>query len=237
MTRRSSRACSARRSSGSPLPSTPRTTSSRRSSRPAPARRGATPCRDYLASRPVAAELEAVGRAIAIAEETGCSLHIVHASTAAAVLLVAEARSRGVDVTCETCPHYLLLTDEDAERIGALAKCSPPLRPPAEVEALWAELLAGTVPFVTSDHSPSPADMKTGDDAFAWWGGISGCQTLRSSLLAVVRKPRPDARGRCVADERGSIRALRARRQGPDRARLRRRPRARRPARREHARR
>ena len=103
---------------------------------------------DYLASRPVAAELEAVGRAIAIAEETGCSLHIVHASTAAAVLLVAEARSRGVDVTCETCPHYLLLTDEDAERIGALAKCSPPVRPRAEVEALWAELLAGTVPFV-----------------------------------------------------------------------------------------
>jgi allantoinase len=140
---------------------------------------------DYLASRPVAAELEAVGRAIAIAEQTGCSLHIVHASTAAAVLLVDEARSRGADVTCETCPHYLLLTDEDAQRIGALAKCSPPLRPRAEVDALWAELLAGTVPFVTSDHSPSPADMKTGDDAFAWWGGISGCQTLRSSLLAV----------------------------------------------------
>jgi allantoinase len=140
---------------------------------------------DYLASRPVAAELEAVGRAIAIAEQTGCSLHIVHASTAAAVLLVDEARSRGADVTCETCPHYLLLTDEDAQRIGALAKCSPPLRTRAEVDALWAELLAGTVPFVTSDHSPSPADMKTGDDAFAWWGGISGCQTLRSSLLAV----------------------------------------------------
>jgi len=140
---------------------------------------------DYLASRPVAAELEAVGRAIAIAEETGCALHIVHASTAAAVLRVAEARAHGVDVTCETCPHYLLLTDEDAERIGALAKCSPPLRPRAEVEALWSELLAGTVPLVASDHSPSPPDLKEGDDAFAIWGGISGCQTLRSSLLAV----------------------------------------------------
>ena len=75
-----------------------------------------------------------------MAEETRCSLHVVHLSTAAAVLLVAEARARGVDVTCETCPHYLLLTDEDAERIGALAKCSPPLRPRAEVEALWSEL-------------------------------------------------------------------------------------------------
>ena len=118
------------------------------------------------------------------------------------MLLVAEARARGVDVTCETCPHYLLLTDEDAERIGALAKCSPPLRPRAEVEALWAELLAGTIPIVASDHSPSPPELKEGDDAFAIWGGISGCQTLRSSLLAVVRAPRPDARGGRVADER-----------------------------------
>jgi allantoinase len=141
---------------------------------------------DYLASRPVAAELEAVARAIAMAEETGCSLHVVHASTAASVVLVAEARDRGVDVTCETCPHYLLLSDEDAERIGALAKCSPPLRPGDEVESLWSELLDGTISFVASDHSPAPAEMKTGDDAFAIWGGISGCQTMRSSLLAVA---------------------------------------------------
>jgi allantoinase len=141
---------------------------------------------DYLASRPVTAELDAVARAIAMAEQTGCSLHIVHASTAAAVLLVAEARTRDVDVTCETCPHYLLLTDEDAERIGALAKCSPPLRRRAEVEALWAELLAGTIPIVASDHSPAPPELKESDDAFAIWGGISGCQTLRSSLLAVA---------------------------------------------------
>jgi len=140
---------------------------------------------DYLASRPVAAELDAVALAIAIAEETGCSLHLVHLSTAAAVLRVDDARARGVDVTCETCPHYLLLTDEDAERIGALAKCSPPLRPRAEVEALWLELLAGTVPIVASDHSPSPPELKQGEDAVSIWGGISGCQTLRSSLLAV----------------------------------------------------
>jgi allantoinase len=143
---------------------------------------------DYLASRPAMAELEAVGRAIAIAEETGCSLHIVHASTAAAVLKVAEARARGVDVTCETCPHYLLLTDEDAGRVGALAKCSPPLRRRAEVEALWSELVTGAIPIVASDHSPSPPDLKEGDDAFAVWGGISGCQTLRSSLLAVSER-------------------------------------------------
>jgi allantoinase len=139
---------------------------------------------DYLASRPAVAEREAVTRAIALAEETGCSLHVVHVSTAGAVALVAEAQARGVDVTCETCPHYLVLTDEDAERIGALAKCSPPLRPRAEVEALWLELLAGNIPFVASDHSPAPPTLKEGDDAFAVWGGISGCQTMRSTMLA-----------------------------------------------------
>jgi allantoinase len=140
--------------------------------------------RDYLDSRPAAAEREAVTRAIALAEETRCSLHVVHVSTAGAVALVAAARARGVDVTCETCPHYLVLTDEDAERIGALAKCSPPLRPRAEVEALWLELRAGNIPIIASDHSPAPLALKAGDDAFAIWGGISGCQTLRGILLA-----------------------------------------------------
>lgn len=140
--------------------------------------------RDYLASRPAAAESEAVASAIAIAEATGCSLHVVHLSTGAAVARVAEARARGVDVTCETCPHYLFLTDEDAERIGALAKCSPPLRPEAEVELLWHALLDGSIPIVASDHSPAGPELKQGDDAFAVWGGISGCQTMRATLLA-----------------------------------------------------
>jgi allantoinase len=140
--------------------------------------------RDYLATRPPSAEVEAVARAIVLAEETRCSLHIVHASTGAAVAQVVAARARGVDVTCETCPHYLLLTDEDAERIGPLAKCSPPLRPRAEVESLWSEVLAGNIPIVASDHSPAPPELKAGDDAFAIWGGISGCQTLRASVLA-----------------------------------------------------
>jgi allantoinase len=139
--------------------------------------------RDYLDSRPAVAEVEAVARAIVLAGEAGCSLHVVHVSTAAAVALITDARSRGLDVTCETCPHYLVLTDDDAERIGALAKCSPPLRPEAEVEALWLELLAGNVQIVASDHSPAAPELKQGDDAFSIWGGISGCQTGRATVL------------------------------------------------------
>lgn len=142
-----------------------------------------TTMRDYLHSRPVVAELEAIGRAILFAEETGCSLHVVHVSTGRGVALVAAARERGVDVTCETCPHYLVLTEEDAEALGAVAKCAPPLRPKEDLEALWAQVALGNVEFVTSDHSPCPPEMKLGDDLFRAWGGIAGCQSLLNVML------------------------------------------------------
>jgi allantoinase len=142
-----------------------------------------TTARDYLDSRPVVAELEAISRAILFAEETGCSLHIVHVSTGRGVALVAEARSRGADVSCETCAHYLVLTEEDVERLGAVAKCAPPLRTKGDVESLWERTFAGDVSFVTSDHSPCPPEMKFGDDFFRAWGGISGCQSLVNIML------------------------------------------------------
>jgi allantoinase len=172
---------------------------------------GRVSARDYLASRPVVAELEAIERAILFAEETGCALHVVHVSTGRGVALVAAARARGVDVSCETCPHYLALTEDDLEALGALAKCAPPLRPADEQAALWQRLLDGTLPMVASDHSPAPPEMKglapaadrTGvqlnaptatkssssfvvgrSSFFEIWGGISGCQSTLQLLLA-----------------------------------------------------
>ena len=144
---------------------------------------GQTGARDYLASRPVIAELEAISRAILFAQETGCALHIVHVSTGRGVRMVAEARARGVDVSCETCPHYLVLNEDDLERLGAVAKCAPPLRPAAEQAELWTLLGDGTLPMIASDHSPAPAEMKTGADFFKIWGGISGCQSTLPLLL------------------------------------------------------
>jgi allantoinase len=144
---------------------------------------GRTGVRDYLASRPIIAELEAISRAIHFAQETGCALHIVHVSTGRGVALVAEARARGINVSCETCPHYLVFTEEDVEAIGALAKCAPPIRSAAEREALWGYLVDGTLPMVASDHSPAPADMKTDANFFRVWGGISGCQSFLQLLL------------------------------------------------------
>lgn len=146
-------------------------------------REGRTGWRDYLQSRPIVAEVEAIGRAIAFAEETECRLHIVHVSTGRGVAQVAAARERGVDVTCETCPHYLVFAEEDVERIGALAKCAPPIRDGATRDDLWSALLAGEIDLLASDHSPAPPAMKAGDDAFAAWGGISGCQHALPVIL------------------------------------------------------
>jgi allantoinase len=144
---------------------------------------GRTDIRDYLASRPIVAESEAIERAILFAEETGCALHVVHVSAGRGVALVAAARQRGVDVSCETCPHYLVFTEEDVESIGALAKCAPPVRSAAERDQLWGYLADGTLPMVASDHSPAPASMKSDPDFFRVWGGISGCQTLLQLML------------------------------------------------------
>ncbi len=144
---------------------------------------GRTGIRDYLTSRPVIAELEAIERAILFASETGCPLHIVHVSSGRGVSLVVEAQARGVNVSCETCPHYLVLTGEDVERLGGVAKCSPPIRSQEEREALWQHIFAGNLPMVVSDHSPAPADMKTDANFFKVWGGISGCQSLLQLLL------------------------------------------------------
>lgn len=145
---------------------------------------GRTGIRDYLRSRPIIAELEAIQRAILFASETGCALHIVHISSGRGVRMVAEARARGVDVSCESCPHYLVLTEDDLEQLGAIAQSTPPLRDQSEQDLLWQQLRDGTLPMISSAHSPAPMSMKANnEDAFRVWSGISGCQSTLPLLL------------------------------------------------------
>jgi allantoinase len=145
---------------------------------------GRTSASDYLKSRPIVAEVEATARAICLAEETGCALHIVHVSNSRSSELVRLAAARGANITCETCPHYLTLNEHDLIRLGAPAKCAPPLRSPGENDELWQDLSAGKFAFVASDHSPSPPDMKRGENFFNVWGGIAGVQSTLSILLS-----------------------------------------------------
>lgn len=144
---------------------------------------GRTDLRAYLESRPVAAEVEAISRACALAHETGGRLHIVHVSSGAGVAEAMAWRVRGARITIETCPHYLTFTEEDLERVGAALKCAPPLRPGPDLEALWAALREGRVDTVGSDHSPSPASLKDRADFFEVWGGIAGVQSTLAALL------------------------------------------------------
>jgi allantoinase len=108
---------------------------------------------------------------------------VVHVSTVEGARLIRAAQERGVDVSGETCPHYLLYVEDDLERLGGIAKCAPPLRSPGDREGLWRMLDEGRLPMVVSDHSPSTLALKQGEDFFALWGGISGCQSTRQLLL------------------------------------------------------
>jgi allantoinase len=141
------------------------------------------PRKAELRSRPPVAETEAIARAIEIAATTGCRLHIVHVSTARSADLILDAQRQGVDVSGETCPHYLVLTGKDIIRLGPVAKCSPPMREDADRDSLWEFIRRNERTLVTSDHSPSPWSEKDRDDFFAIWGGVSSCQSTLPVLL------------------------------------------------------
>jgi allantoinase len=138
--------------------------------------RGQHDAKAFLASRPVEVEVAAIKQALEFAGETGCALHIVHVSSPEGLALIAAARASRVDVTAETCPHYLLLNDKDVIKIGAPAKCAPPIRDEKRRVALWTEWRAGNIQTIGSDHSPAPPDLKTSEDFFEVWGGIAGVQ-------------------------------------------------------------
>ena len=130
----------------------------------------------YVDSRPVFTEIEPIQKIILFARETGCRVHIVHVACEEGIDLINEAANDGVDITCETCTHYLYFYKEELDDIGPVVKCSPPIREKSRLEGMWERVFDGKVMFVTSDHSPCTPDLKDTDDAFKAWGGISGIQ-------------------------------------------------------------
>jgi allantoinase len=162
----------------------------------APAPRGRS-YRDFLASRPPAAEVAAVRGLLAATRQTGCRTHIVHLSAAAALPLIARARQDGLPVTVETCPHYLTLAAAQVPDGATQFKCCPPIRDAANQDRLWQALADGVIDCVVSDHSPCPAEAKhleTGDFGEAW-GGIASLQIGLPAVWTVAA-----ARGLALAD-------------------------------------
>ena len=153
-------------------------------------RRGAEQSVERLSwcrARPPAAEVEAIERLLVCMRGAGKAVraHVVHVSCAEGLAVVDAARRKGNAMTAETCPHYLAFTEDDFERIGPPLKCAPPIRDAATREALWAEVLAGRVDLIGSDHSPCPAadKHKGDDDIWQAWGGIAGIQATLPVLL------------------------------------------------------
>ena len=135
----------------------------------------------WEASRPPEAEVEAIARLIALAQEFDARVHVVHLATDAALPLLRAARAGGVPVTVETCPHYLTFAAEDVDDGATFFKCAPPIRGRGTREALWRALVDGDIDLVATDHSPCPPSMKEGNFLQAW-GGIA---SLELSLPAV----------------------------------------------------
>jgi allantoinase len=129
----------------------------------------------YLQSRPDEAELAAIRLMLSLCREYGFRLHIVHLSTSQALPELRAARSEGLAVTVETCPHYLHLCAETIVNGATLNKCAPPIRSRENCEGLWQGLNDGTIDLVVTDHSPCPPGMKRlaeGNFRTAW-GGIA----------------------------------------------------------------
>ncbi|CAM5360504.1 allantoinase AllB [Streptomyces abikoensis] len=156
--------------------------------------RGGPRYADFLASRPRAAENEAVDRLVAVSRRLGTRVHILHLSSSDALPAIAAAKADGVPVTAETCPHFLTLTAEEVPDGATEFKCCPPIREAANQDALWAALADGTLDCVVSDHSPCTTDLKVPDFGAAW-GGISSLQLGLPAVWTAARR-----RGHTLAD-------------------------------------
>ncbi|WP_405775563.1 allantoinase AllB [Streptomyces sp. NBC_00859] len=142
---------------------------------------------NFLASRPRAAENEAIEGLIALARRLDARIHVLHLSSSDALPLIAAAKREGIRITVESCPHFLTLTAEEVPDGATEFKCCPPIREGANQDALWAGLADGTIDCIVSDHSPCTTDLKTPDFADAW-GGISSLQLGLPAIWTAARE-------------------------------------------------
>lgn len=144
----------------------------------------------FLRSRPRAAEDEAVELMIRLSREFETRIHIVHHSSADSLSMLREAKSNGVKITAETCPHYLTFAAEEIADGATEYKCCPPIRERENREQLWEALKDKTIDMIVSDHSPCPPEMKLREtgDFLAAWGGISSLQLRLSSVWTEARR-------------------------------------------------
>lgn len=139
---------------------------------------------DHCRSRPPVTETTAIAHLLELALACDAKVHIAHISIPRGFDLVQSYRNWGLDVTAETCIHYLVLAEEDMPRLKAFGKINPPLRPRTIVEELWQKLMNEEIDLVTSDHAPWPLENKTRPNIFDNGSGVPGVELLLSLLYS-----------------------------------------------------
>ncbi|CAL8896467.1 allantoinase AllB [Kocuria varians] len=145
---------------------------------------------NFLKSRPRGAENIAIAEVIERTRWTGARSHILHLSSSDAIPMIRSAKNDGLDITVETCPHYLTLLSEEIPDGATAFKCCPPVREVSNREKLWEGLIDGAIDYIVSDHSPSTLDLKdlgNGDFGVAW-GGVSSLQLGLSLIWTEARR-------------------------------------------------
>lgn len=141
----------------------------------------------HLAQHADIATVEAVSRIALFAEWTGCKVHVAHENCRHALPVIAAAKARGVDLTAETCPHYLLLSMDDAERAGGNAlRVKPPVREAGHAGPLWEALVAGTIDVLSTDHAPHREEEKRRASIWDVAPGFPGLETSMRLMLTAV---------------------------------------------------
>lgn len=148
---------------------------------------------DHIRSRPPVAETLGVLTVLEIGRAAEARVHMCHTSLPRSVDLVNTWAADGADVTMETCPHYLLLDEDDMRRQGTRLKINPPLRTASAREGLWDRIARGEIDVISSDHAPWAVDMKNKPNVFDNHSGAPGVQTIYPLVLAEAFRRSPDA--------------------------------------------
>jgi dihydroorotase len=144
----------------------------------------------HLAARPPVVAVEAVSRATVLSEWTGARIHVLHISSADELRPLRDAKARGVDVTGETCPHYLMLSTDDYARVPGVIAVNPPVREARNQAPLWAAIADGTIDLIATDHAPHAPEEKTRNDIWTVDCGFPGVETQMPLMLTEVNAGR-----------------------------------------------
>lgn len=137
------------------------------------------------------AEVEGVTRTALFSRWTGCKVHIAHVSSRHSLPVIARAKADGIDLTAETCPHYLYLSTDDAARLGGnFLRVKPPVREPGHAEPLWQALRDGTLDVIATDHAPHLPEEKARADVWTTAPGFPGVETSMRLMLTGVAEGR-----------------------------------------------